>query len=397
MKINRFKGADMRETMSLVRAALGPDAVILESNRDDEGVEIAAAVDFSPVEYRRIKNAELASAKAAAATSAAADGADHAARPANRPEIQRLESEVENIRCLLEEQLSRLVWNENSRRNPQHASLMRHFANLGIAPDIATRLLRENPAPDPDGSSWTAALNCLANTLLTSEEDIVCRGGRFALVGPTGVGKTTTIAKLAARYAMHNDRNEIAFVTTDNFRIAAREQLETFGNILGVPVYAAADSDSLGAVLRGLEDKRLVLIDTAGMGQKDVRIAQQLGCLSHADADIEVLLTLPANAQRESLQEIVNSFQIVSPTACVLTKIDEATSLGGALSTMIRSELPAAYVTNGQRVPEDLHFAHPRRAWLIKSAVEMLNRREHAVTDDFLAQHFGEAIANECA
>ena len=112
---------------------------------------------------------------------------------------------------------------------------------------------------------------------------------------------------------------------------------------------------------------------------------------------VMVLLTLPANVQRESLQEIVNSFQIARPTACVLTKIDEATSLGGAFSTMIRSELPAAYVTNGQRVPEDLHFAHPRRAWLIKSAVEMLNRHEHAVTDDFLAQHFGEAIANECA
>ena len=246
-------------------------------------------------------------------------------------------------------------------------------------------------------SGWAASLKYLAQAISTSEEDLICRGGMFALVGPTGVGKTTTIAKLAARYAISHGRNDVAFVTTDGYKIAAREQLETFGGILGAPVYEATDSENLGSILRGLSDKGLVLIDTAGMGQKDVRLASQLGCLSHADADIEVLLTLPANVQHETMQEIVAAFQLARPAACVLTKVDEAASLGGALSTIIRSGLPLAYVTNGQRVPEDLHFAHPRRAWLVKSAVESMNRREQPVTDELMARHFRGAFANECA
>lgn len=400
MKINRFKGTDMRDTMRLVRAALGPDAVILETNRDDDGVEIAAAVDFSSVEYNRLqesgqhipKFADRSKPDAAISTAGADDP-----QPVATPEVRRLKAEVENIRYLLEAQLARLVWDESTRRSPEEAGIMRNLAKLGIEPDVVAGLLRRMAGDDATDNGWTASLKYLAEALTTSKEDLVCRGGTFALVGPTGVGKTTSIAKLAARYAMRHGRDDIAFVTTDGYKIAAREQLETFGGILDAPVYEATDSDSLSSVLRGLADKGLVLIDTAGMGQKDVRLARQLGCLSHADATIEVLLTLPANTQSESMQEIVTAFRVANPVACVLTKIDETASLGGALSTIIRSGLPLAYVTNGQRVPEDLHYAHPRRAWLVKSAVESMNRREQPVTDEFMAQHFGEAFVNECA
>jgi len=400
MKINRFKGTDMRDTMRLVRVALGPDAVILETNRDDDGVEIAAAVDFNPVEYRRLQESgqhipQFAD-RTVADQSTSGEVADDPA-PVATAQVQRLEAEVENIRYLLEAQLARLVWDDNARRSPAQAGIMRNLAKLGIEPDVVSGLLHRMSVDEETDSGWAVALKYLAEALVTSEQDLICRGGTFALVGPTGVGKTTTIAKLAARYAMRHGRDGIAFVTTDGYKIAAREQLETFGGILDAPVYEATDSNSLGTVLRGLTDKSLVLIDTAGMGQKDVRLARQLGCLSHADADIEVLLTLPANAQSESMQEIVSAFSVANPTGCVLTKIDEAASLGGALSTLIRSGLPLAYVTNGQRVPEDLHFAHPRRAWLVKSAVESLNRREETVNDEFMAQHFGEIFANECA
>jgi flagellar biosynthesis protein FlhF len=400
MKINRFKGTEMRETMRLVRAALGPDAVILETNRDEDGVEIAAAVDFNPVEYRRLQESGQGISKIAnrakpdVPTPAVANDDP---KLVATPEVRRLEAEVENIRHLLEAQLARLVWDDSVRRSPQEAGIMHNLARLGIEPDVVAGLLGQMDDDDLMKNGWTASLKYLAESLVTSEEDLVCRGGIFALVGPTGVGKTTTIAKLAARYVMRHGRDKIAFVTTDGYKIAAREQLETFGQILGAPVYEATDSDSLGKVLHSLADKGLVLIDTAGMGQKDMRLAQQLGCLSHADADIEVLLTLPANVQSESMQEIFKAFRLANPTACILTKVDEAASLGGALSAMIRSELPLAYVTNGQRVPEDLHFAHPRRAWLIKSAVESMNRCERPITDEFMAQHFGEVLANECA
>jgi len=400
MKINRFKGADMRDTMDLVRDALGPDAVILETNRDDEGVEIAAAADFNPIEYQQMQEPDqhipqfAARSKSDAVQSADADAN---ATAIVMPEVQRLNAEVENIRYLLEGQLARLVWDSGTRRSPEEAGIVRNLAKLGIAPDVVTGLLQRMDGDDMMSNSWAASLKHLAEAVTTNEEDLICRGGTFALVGPTGVGKTTTIAKLAARYAMSHATDEIAFVTTDGYKIAAREQLETFGRILGAPVYEATDSESLGAVLRGLADKGLVLIDTAGMGQKDVRLAGQLGCLSHADADIGVLLTLPANVQSASMQEIVTAFRIADPVACILTKVDEAASLGGALSTLIRSELPLAYVTNGQRVPEDLHFAHPRRAWLVKSAVESMNRLERPITDEFMAEHFGEVLSNECA
>ncbi len=400
MKINRFKGADMSETMRLVRDALGPDAVILETNRDEDGVEIAAAVDFNPVEYSRMQEPDQHipqfSDRSKVDATTSNDVAENE-KPVTMPEVQRLNAEVENIRYLLEEQLARLVWDDSTRRSPEEAGIMRNLAKLGIAPDVVTGLLRGMDIDDMTNNGWTASLKHLAEAVATTEEDLICRGGIFALVGPTGVGKTTTIAKLAARYAMSHGPDDIAFVTTDGYKIAAREQLETFGKILGAPVYEATDSESLGAVLRGLADKGLVLIDTAGMGQKDVRLAQQLGCLSHADADIKVLLTLPANVQSESMHEIVTAFQPANPVACILTKVDEAASLGGALSTIIRSDLSLAYVTNGQRVPEDLHFAHPRRAWLVKSAVESMNRRERPITDEFMAQNFAEVLAHECA
>ena len=403
MKINRFKGTDMRDTMRLVRDALGPDAVILETNRDADGVEIAAAVDFSAIEYSKVQSGEQSipqfsgksSARVAAQTVPATDGTQTTVAP----EMQQLKNEVENIRCLLEEQLSRLVWDDSARRNPEEAGIMRNLAKLGIAPDIVTELLHRMAVDGVKEGGWTTSLKYLADAITTREDDLICRGGTFALVGPTGVGKTTTIAKLAARYAITHGPNDIAFITTDTYKIAAREQLETFGGILGAPVYEAGDSESLSTLLKSLDDKGLILIDTAGMGQKDIRLAQQLSCLSQADADaeIEVLLTLPANVQAEAMQEIVTAFAPARPTACVLTKLDEAASLGGGLSTIIRSDLPLSYVTNGQRVPEDLHFAHPRRAWLVKSAVELIDRGQQPVTDEFMARHFGEASAHECA
>ncbi len=389
----------MRDTMRLVRDALGPDAVILETNRDEDGIEIAAAVDFNPVEYSRLQESgqHIPRLSDRVKQDAAAVEAVEKLQPAATPEVQQLKGEVQNIRYLLEEQLARLVWDDGARRSPQEAGIMRNLAKLGIEADVVAGLLRQMASDGTGESGWTASLKYLAEALTTCEEDMVCRGGTFALVGPTGVGKTTTIAKLAARYAMSHGCDDIAFVTTDGYKIAAREQLETFGAILGVPVYEATNSESLGTVLRSLADKDLVLIDTAGMGQKDVRLAQQLGCLSHAEADIEILLTLPANVQSESMREIIAAFQLAKPAACVLTKVDEAASLGGALSAIVRCGLPLAYVTNGQRVPEDLHFAHPRRAWLVKSAVEAMNRSEQPVTDQFMAQNFSEVLRNECA
>lgn len=415
MKINRFTGADMRETMRLVRDSLGAEAVILETNQVDDGVEISAAMDFDPAEYKRSRKKTIrksvandseeitageSTENAGAQSNSPQTEPEEAIMPASveaDPEFQKMRHEVKTIRCLLEAQISRLIWDEKSRRSPGATSVMRNLSSLGLAPDIVQRLLAEINDVDQLDNSWSAPLKHLVQGIPVCEEDLICNGGIFALVGATGVGKTTTIAKLAARYALRNRAEDIALVTTDNFRVGAREQLEIFGQILGAPVYHAADSAALSEIIRGLADKKLVLIDTAGMSPRDSSLMQQLSCLGEADQDIGVLLTVPANAQSGSMQEMVDAFRATRPTACILTKMDEATSLGGAISFVIRAGLPLAYVANGQRVPEDLQFAGPRRAWLVKAAVELMRLQDDLVAEDYMAEEFAEVAIDECA
>lgn len=415
MKINRFTGADMRETMCLVRSSLGAEAVILETNQVDDGVEISAAIDFDPVEYQqtRKKKADEPVADRAGestdednqqsreqptpATQPEAAVSAVAASVESDPEFQKMRHEVNTIRCLLEEQLSRLIWDEKSRRSAGAASVMRNLSSLGLSRDIIEQILTEIDDINSLENSWTAPLKTLIQGIPVCPDDLVCDGGIFALVGSTGVGKTTTIAKLAARYALHNRAEDIALVTTDNFRVGAREQLEIFGRILDAPVYHAEDSEALSEVIRGVDDKKLVLIDTAGMSPRDSRLMQSVSCLEETDHNIQVLLTVPANAQSGSIQEMVDAFRPADPTACILTKIDEATSLGGAISFVMRSTLPLAYVANGQRVPEDLHFAGPRREWLVKAAVELMRLQDGPVVEDFMAEEFAEVAIDECA
>jgi flagellar biosynthesis protein FlhF len=409
MKINRFTGADMRETMTLVRNSLGAEAVILETSQVDDGVEISAAIDFDPAEYKRSRKNKVENAQAnnpdsdntqeAPTTVAKTEPGDSSSpRPVKSdPEFQKMRHEVNTIRCLLEEQISRLIWDEKSRRSPGAASVMRNLSSMGLDPDIVQQLLGEIEGVDQLDNSWSAPLKQLVQGIPVCEEDIICNGGAFALVGSTGVGKTTSIAKLAARFALRNRAEDIALVTTDNFRVGAREQLEIFGQILGAPVYHAADSEALSEVIRGVASKKLMLIDTAGMSPRDTRLMQQLSCLEKAEQDIRVLLTVPANAQAASMQEMVDAFRPANPNACILTKIDEATSLGGAISFVMRSGLPLAYVANGQRVPEDLHFAGPRRAWLVKAAVELMRHQNDIVAEDHMAEEFAEVAIDECA
>ena len=403
MKIKRFTGRDMREAMRQVREALGPDAVILETEREDGIVAISAAMDYDPAAY------EAAQAKSAAVEAALQHRVDCTDEDAPEPvptnaepelaettEVAAMREELSAMRGLLESQLSRLIWDRHTRYNPANAQVMRNLSTLGVSPDMVQDLVGGVDYPQ-DTNPWSASLKLLVEKIEVAAEDVICEGGTYAIVGPTGAGKTTSIAKLAARYAQQGRVENMALITTDTYRIAAREQLETFGRIIGVPVYSAGDAESLGATLRALADKKLVLIDTAGMGQRDLRLARELACLTETGEDIKVLLALPANVQTESLQEIVDAFRIARPAGCILTKMDEATSLGGAFSVLIRSGLSLNYVANGQRVPEDLHLAATRQTWLVKAAVELIRRRQQPLNDDYMADHFAEELADACA
>lgn len=418
MKIRRFVANDIREAMRQVREALGPDAVILETQRVEGGIELSAAVDYDADAYAeattQIAQATQAmqgnSAKPASSTAAAAAAAlaaELAAQPAqfapqpraplgDDPEFRSLRAEIRTLRDLLETEVAHLAWNDKVRRNAAATTTMRNLARLGITPDVVQGVIGALGTGVETNSSWIGPLKQLEHSIPVCDEDLIAAGGVFAVVGPTGVGKTTTIAKLAARYALTGRTEDIALVTTDTFRIGARDQLETFGEILGAPVYQAGDGNRLAEVLRMLAGRRLVLIDTAGMGQRDVRLARQLSWLAQADSRVKVLLALPANTQTATLREIVEAFMVARPSACILTKTDEATSLGGAISALIRSGLPLAYVANGQRVPEDLHFAKPKQTWLVKSALELM-RRQDEFNEDFMAEHFAEVSVDACA
>ena len=406
MKIRRFNATDMRDAMQQVSKALGPDAVILESTRTENGVAISAAIDFDPVAYKKTQARKITGTRIDQLDTNMNETDDSApedpivisdepvvvnATPvAETPEYLTMQAEVKSIRCLLEAQLSRLVWNERERKTPELASVLRNLSSLGLTPDVVNRLAEDVGDTDLTEASWTTPLRQLVKNIPVCDGDLVCDGGIFAVIGPTGVGKTTSIAKLAARYALTHDAADIALVTLDTYKIGAREQLETFGQILNVPVYQATDAESLNDTLRGLTDKKLVLIDTAGMSQRDVKLDGELKVLVDAEQKIDVLLAVPANMQTETLQEVVTTLSVAKPAALILTKIDEAASLGGALSVLMRGDLPLAYVANGQRVPEDLHCASARQAWLVKAAVELMRQENDGASDDYMAKHFGE-------
>lgn len=390
MQIKRFIEPDMRKAMRKVRKELGADAVILETTPVSGGIEITAAIDYDPAAYELARMRPASSDTVAGAVSGFAQ-----TDSTQNTELAGMRDEMKSMRALLQSQISRMLWDERSRRTPELTRVMRNLTGLGITPDIIVNLTSDMVDDAPAGSSWTASLRKLVDDIPVCDHDPILDGGIFAVIGPTGAGKTTSIAKLAARYALGRSASEIALVTTDTFRIGARAQLQTFGEILGTPVHQASDTDSLNDTLHSLSEKRLILIDTAGMGQHDIRLTRELSVIGNTEQKVQPLLTLPANLQTTSLQNIVETFALAKPVACILTKTDEATSLGGIFSVLLRSGLPLAYIANGQRVPDDFHLANARRTWLIKAAVEMMRRQDIPITDDFMAQSFAEAGLNE--
>ncbi|OOF09203.1 flagellar biosynthesis protein FlhF [Salinivibrio sp. PR5] len=295
------------------------------------------------------------------------------ARPSqsSNEEIEAMRQEMASIRSLLEHQLSGLMWQEVERREPLRAMLIKRLERMGLSSDLSDQLACYIPEDTPPTEAWQALLDLVADQIITVDENMLETGGVIALLGPTGVGKTTTIAKLAARAAMDFGPEEIALVTTDTFRIGAHEQLATYGRILGCPVKVAKDADELADILYQLRHRRLILLDTAGMGQRDLRLSEQLDTLmQNSGSHIRSLLVLPATSQRRVLQETIEHFRRIPLSGCVLTKLDESLSLGELLCVTIENALPVAYLADGQRVPEDIRQATGH--FLVSKASEML-------------------------
>src|SRR5271166_195190 len=316
------------------------------------------------------------------------------AAPAPDPAFSGMRDELHELRQLVERELASLTWNDKRLREPVKVRVLEELSALDIAPDMAMKLASMAPSTTRMRKPGHMSVALLAKHLPVIDDPTCTEGGLVAVVGPTGVGKTTTIAKLASRWCLRHGPDDLALVSTDSFRIGAREQLLTYARILGVPLYAANNAKELAQVLERLKSKKLTLIDTAGVGPRDVRLGEQLATLRLGAQGARVLLALPAQGEAHALQEITTAFSALAPAACILTKVDEAASLGAAMSTALRHRLPIAYLCNGQRVPDDLHSAFQHRVWMVRAAMLFRDRVAPRRDEAYLARHFGRGQAH---
>jgi flagellar biosynthesis protein FlhF len=399
MKIKHYRAADMRQALRQVREAQGPDAVILSSRRIANGVEVVAAVDYDVDVADSDVGSEPSRTESRIPT--AADYAALAQRFSGNQERQEISDlppdaneELRTLRRMLETQLATLAWNDLSRRAPIQTELLRQLTVLGLAHDLAGELVSQLPQRMELAEAQRLSLALMARRIETVGERWMEGGGVVALVGPTGVGKTTLIAKLAARWVLRNGARDLALISTDSIRIGAQEQIHTLGRLLGVPAYAIDGAGELAETLDHIGERRLVLIDSAGLSQRDPRLATELETLANASDRLESSLVLSAAAQAGAIEQSLERFAAARPTTCCVTKLDEATSLGGTLSALIRTKLPLAYLSDGQQVPEDLSPARSHQ--LIARAVELSKKAGAHADEDLLQRRFG-AVAHALA
>lgn len=287
-------------------------------------------------------------------------------------QVSQMMDEMKTIKALLERQLAGFAWGDMAREAPTRALALSEMLDSGFSGQLARQLCQEMPAKlnIENGRKWLkSAINRRLRTL-GNDNDIIERGGVYALVGPTGVGKTTTTAKLAARCVVRYGADKIALLTTDGYRIGAHEQLRIYGRILGVPVHVVRDGDDLRHTLADLKDKHMVLIDTVGMSQRDRMVAEQAAMLMRA-GEVNRLLLLNATSRGDTLDDVVRAYAGEDLAGCILSKVDESVSIAPALDAVVRHGLLLCYIANGQRVPEDLHL--PNRNYLMHRALRMPN------------------------
>jgi flagellar biosynthesis protein FlhF len=414
MKIKRFFAADMRQAIRQVRHEQGPEAVILSSRAVEGGIEIVSAMDYDQnLLSEMVQSAEkplMASsrdgrmdyhgdAKVCANTSVRNSPVETAHTrvtlkakqaacqdPAISPQVpiphdpvlEELRRELTSMKGLLQDQLSELAWGNYSRTHPLRAQHIKRLEGLGFSPKLARAIAESVHEVRDSVKSWREVLYRVAKEIPIHQQDMMKHGGVVALVGATGVGKTTTIAKLAARFALRHGRNRVALVSTDSYRIGAQKQLQTYGQILSVPVLMTSRNE-LGSVLEGLADKKLVLIDSAGMSPRDLRVNSRITTIN-SNTPIKTYIALSANTQRTALDEVIRAFGLGGLDGCILTKLDEAVSLGDLVSVIIRHRLPVAYISDGQRVPEDLHPA--RVVDLVTRALSLSQKFRKAAAEE---------------
>jgi len=346
MKLKRYLAPTMRKAMILVRDELGDDAVIMSTRNTPDGGELVAAIDPEAQQYKEAS--QLSTTRSSYVSSELSSDAGMR----GHGEMAKMADELKAVKQLLENQLSGLAWNQTENQDPNKIALIKRLVKIGIGWDLAQKLVSKVDAKNDQ--AWREILAHIELMVPIDEKDIIESGGTIALVGPTGVGKTTTIAKIASRFVMRNSPNQIALVTTDCYKIGAQAQLKTFAELMGVPVHVVSSDGEMLSLLSALASKKLILIDTAGISQKDIRLSQQLTKQRAGVTHIRNYLVISAATQLSVMNDIVKSFGEVGLKGCILTKVDEALQLGNVLTVLVEHQLSLSYLSGGQRVPEDL-------------------------------------------
>jgi flagellar biosynthesis protein FlhF len=343
MNIRKFIAKTSRQALRDIRQELGDDAVIVSNRKVEDGVEIIAML-----------NEELASLHQPATHPAAHKPVSLQPVPSVPQPDAAILGEIRALQGMLQRQMSLLSENAaTSRRDLEASSLLCKMLNAGFSAQFARQLIAKKPAGIAQGMPWITQVLKRNLKVADAAEDVVAKGGTYALIGPTGVGKTTTTAKLAGRAVVRYGADKVALLTTDNYRIGAFEQLKIYGKILGVDVHTVKDTEDLRLMLSMLRDKRLVLIDTMGMGQRDERVSEQSAMFDAVQ--VPRLLLLNAASSGDTMEDVVRMYHSDKVIGVIATKLDEMVTPGTFLDVVLRHRLTLHYMANGQCVPEDLH------------------------------------------
>ena len=397
MKIKKYVSSDMRQALRAIREEQGPDAVILSNRTLPDGVEITVAIDYEAEAWAGSSTA--AALNRTAATPSPSDGVqgfrDLLAQREAGPVVasaapDAVNAELRTLRRMLETQLAALAWNDLTRRSPIATELLRELTEIGFARDVAARVADALPSGIDFMSARRLAIARLADELATTGDRWLDYGGIVAFVGPTGAGKSTAIAKLAARWVMRHGPKDLALIGADPVRVGATDEIGHLGRLLGVATYTVDRLEELPALLQRVSRQRLVLIDTVGLSARDERAAGALRVLRAASPQMEIAITLAASMQTGVVEECLERYRDGGASSCVVTKLDECASLGGLLSAAIRARVPVSYISEGQRIPDDLRVA--RALDLVSTSVLLAEKHGAAADDDMLTRRFSGVI-----
>ncbi len=446
MIIKRFFGKNSREALKMVREKLGENAIILSNKAVDGGNEIMAfkeedmnamvakdePMDASALlalmnkanfnqaanmtenqalpasslavihEFdETIKRAELKNnatkkraemQKNTSSTSAPRQLEKQTNNEQSSTQMNQMMNEMREMRSVIESQLTTLAWGNIQQRDPVKSKMLNMLLSAGFSAALSRQLSEKIPAnlSEEKARSWISSVLSINLNTIENDTKILDRGGIFALIGPTGVGKTTTTAKLAARYVMKHGTQSLGLITTDAYRIGGHEQLRIYGKILGVMVHAVKDEADLKIALNELKNKHTILIDTVGVSQRDRMVQEQIAMLSSTSMPVKKLLCLNATSTGETLADVIKAYKRNGLDGSIITKLDEAAAIGSAIDVVIREKLKLYYVTNGQRVPEDIHVA--KKSFLIHHALK--SRAENNQAFQFMTEELPFLMGN---